>query len=92
MTKLKESFHKKFSEARKDTSIACLPDTGISEKIILDKVALFAQKSKKYYTNGGNTSGAVYTKDESHWEFLADVMKKSIISNPLHIEEFIYVT
>jgi hypothetical protein len=42
MTKLKESFHKKFSEARKDTSIACLPDTGISEKIILDKVALFA--------------------------------------------------
>lgn len=31
MNKLKESFHKKFSEARKETSIACLPDTGISE-------------------------------------------------------------
>ena len=31
MTKLKESVYKKFSEARKETSIACLPDTGISE-------------------------------------------------------------
>jgi hypothetical protein len=31
MAKLKESFHNKFSEARKGTSIACLPDSGLSE-------------------------------------------------------------
>ena len=92
MAKLRETFHKKFSEARKDTSIACLPENGISEKEILDKVELFTSRSKKYYTNGGYTSGSVYTKDEAHWEFLADVMKKCIISNPLHIQEFIYVT
>lgn len=42
MTKLKLSFHKKFTEARKETSIACLPDVGYSEKVILDKVALYA--------------------------------------------------
>jgi len=31
MAKLKESFHNKFSEARKGTSIASLPDSGLSE-------------------------------------------------------------
>jgi hypothetical protein len=42
MTKLKASFVKKFTEARKNTSIACLPDVGLSEKVILDKVAVYA--------------------------------------------------
>jgi len=42
MKKLRESFYKKFTEARKDTSIACLPDVGLSEKVILDKVAIYA--------------------------------------------------
>jgi hypothetical protein len=42
MIKLKSSVHKKFFDARKDTSIACLPEVGFSEKVILDKVALYA--------------------------------------------------
>jgi len=37
-------------------------------------------------------SGAVYTADESHWDFIAEVMKHCIVTNPLHMDEFMYVT
>lgn len=37
-------------------------------------------------------TGAVYTKDDDHWNFISDVMRASIVSNPLHIDEFLYVT
>ena len=47
---------------------------------------------KLYYSNGGNVSGAVYTRDEEHWNFISDIMRLSMVSNPLHIDEFIYVT
>ena len=49
-------------------------------------------KSKKYYSNGGKLSGAVYTAQEEHWNFIADVMKETIVSNPLHLIEFSSVT
>ena len=33
-------------------------------------------------------SGGVYTDDQAHWDFIAEVMKSHITSNPLHIFEF----
>lgn len=50
------------------------------------------QDCRKYYTDGGNVTGAVYTADTAHWNFLGDVMKQSILTNPLHIDEFLFVT
>jgi len=34
----------------------------------------------------------VYNNDEKHWEFISQVMSKCIVSNPLHLDEFAYVT
>ncbi len=47
--------------------------------------------AKAYYTNGGKISGAVYTKNEEHWDFISEVMRLNIESNPLHITEFSFV-
>lgn len=40
----------------------------------------------------GNMSGAVYINDEKHWEMLGEVTKVALLSNPLHIEEFLWLT
>jgi len=37
-------------------------------------------------------TGAVYNNDEKHWNFIADIMRETICSNPLHQDEFKYVT
>lgn len=44
------------------------------------------------YTDGGNCTGAVYIKDEAHWSFISEVMRISVVSNPLHLSEFAYIT
>ena len=41
---------------------------------------------------GGNISGGVYINDEKHWSFISEVMKETIVSNPLHMDEFKYTT
>jgi sphinganine-1-phosphate aldolase len=46
----------------------------------------------KYYTDKGNVSGTVYTNDSQHWNFISEVMRKTIISNPLHFDEFMFIT
>ena len=46
----------------------------------------------KYYTNKGNVSGTVYTNDSQHWNFISEVMRKTIIANPLHFDEFMFIT
>ena len=83
---------KKFADKRKATGLRYLPDGGHAEDQILSRVKTEASVSKKRYDEGGNVTGAVYTKDESHWSFIADVMRASIVSNPLHLDEFAYVT
>lgn len=37
-------------------------------------------------------TGTVYIKDEAHWNFVCDIMRTTIISNPLHIDEFSMIT
>jgi len=58
----------------------------------LEKIENYNKGCRKYYTDGGNCTGAVYTTDEQHWKFISEIIKSSIVSNPLHIDEFIYVT
>jgi sphinganine-1-phosphate aldolase len=83
---------KKFQDSRKSSSIRYLPNKGQNPDEILKRIQGNAAISSKKYKDGGNVTGAVYTKDEEHWNFISDVMRASIVSNPLHIDEFLYVT
>jgi len=48
--------------------------------------------NRKCYADGGRLSGGVYIADESHWDFISDVMRMFIVVNPLHSFEFLPVT
>jgi sphinganine-1-phosphate aldolase len=69
-----------------------MPTKGYKESDILDKIVNYSKGCRKHYTDGGNASGTVYTADEGHWNFLAEIMKHCILTNPLHLDEFAYVT
>jgi len=90
--KMETSAKKKFTEKRGPTSIPHLPEEGQKTEDIVQKIKDKALVSSKCYKDGGNLTGCVYTRDEKHWDFICDVMRASIVSNPLHIDEFIYVT
>lgn len=83
---------KKYSDARKGKVTPKLPDQAMSRLDILSKVTGFTAAGKQHYKDGGFTCGALFSKDYEHWEFISDVMKDCITSNPLHIDEYIYVT
>lgn len=51
-----------------------------------------SEESLQKYSKGGKMSGGVYTDDQDHWDFMAEVMKSQITSNPLHIFEFPQIT
>ena len=38
----------------------------------------------------GKMSGGVYFKEEDHWNFISEVMRISMVANPLHIDEFYF--
>ena len=86
--KLKNECESKYRNARKDDVRLVLPDEGLPKEQILEKVKAWAGESKKYYVGKGNITGAVYANDESHWSFVADIIKEAIVANPLHIDEF----
>ena len=69
-----------------------LPVQALKESDILARISKSAKVSETYYKDQSNVTGAVYIKDESHWNFISDVMRTTIVSNPLHIDKFIYVT
>lgn len=82
----------KFSKLRAGSALPALPDSGRPTDSILQQVQGYAKGCRKFYTDGGNLSGGVYVADNDHWDFIADIMKATIVSNPLHIDEFIYST
>lgn len=82
----------KFSKLRKGKTLLALPQKGEEESKILEKVSLMTNEWAKLYTTGAGMSGGIYTADMAHWAFIAKVMGQTIISNPLHIDEFIDVT
>jgi len=87
-----DSVSKKFKEIRKGKSVKVLPEKSRTSAEIIKQVQNLNKDCRKNWTDGGRASGTVYTADESHWEFIAEVMKHCIVSNPLHIDEFMYVT
>ena len=81
--------HEKYLQQRQYIGvIPTLPLKGTDEKEIKERVEKFVGKSKKNYQDGGNMTGGVYTKDTNHWQFISDIMKTTIVSNPLHLDEF----
>jgi sphinganine-1-phosphate aldolase len=50
------------------------------------------EKSSVFYTDTGKLSGCLFLADDKHWNFVADVMRKYIVTNPLHMDEFKSVT
>ena len=91
MKKLVKEYSFKYGSERDATAIVVLPDAGTSPEKILDRVATCAKETNKFYTDG-NISGAIYVKDKEHWSFISDIMRATVTSNPLHLEEFKYVT
>jgi sphinganine-1-phosphate aldolase len=65
-----------------------LPDKPWKEETILNRMTTGADAAKQYYTNGGRISGAVYMAQDSHWDFIGQVMRLNIESNPLHMVQF----
>lgn len=82
----------KFLKSRKGTSLVKLPEQGTSQTTIVGRIQNYGEGCKKYYSGKGNISGAVYTNDEKHWDFIHECMRHSIVTNPLHMDEFLYVT
>ena len=79
----------KYSTYRKPTVIKDLPEEGMSEKMILAAIESKTSESKKIYRNdNGNLAGGIYYHDDHHWNFISDVVRMTIVSNPLHIAEF----
>ncbi len=58
------------------------------QETIMQRMVKGSDAAKQYYTKGGNISGAVYTSQGEHWDFISDVMRVNIESNPLHMVQF----
>ena len=54
----------------------------------MKRITLGEKNNRKCYTDGGLLSGGVYIEDEKHWDFVNEVMRKYIVANPLHMDEF----
>lgn len=50
-----------------------------------------SEVQRSNFQNGHYVSGAVYTNNWKHWDFIADCMRLHLESNPLHFAEFGYV-
>jgi len=92
MDKLKHDCERQFGDLRKATAITDMPDTGMSQEAIIDRIRKGAEGSEKLWTNdSGNLAGGIYYKDAKHWDFVSDVIRLTVISNPLHMKEFQYI-
>ena len=78
-------------KARRKNQVYKLPDKAWKEETILNRMRAGDELQKQYYTNGGKVTGTVYNNNEEHWDFISEVMRLQIQSNPLHFVEFQYV-
>lgn len=46
------------------------------------------KESDKFYKDGGKLSASVFCSNEKHWDFIGEVMRETIESNPLWAAEF----
>ena len=63
----------------------------MKDETILNRITAGSDNGKAYYNNGANMSGGVYINNEEHWDFIAEIMRLNITSNPLHVLEFSYI-
>lgn len=89
-SKMREEFRTAIKAMRKN-QVYKLPQVPWREDTILSRMQQGSDQAKTYYNNGGKCSGAVYTNNDEHWDFISEVMRLHIESNPLHIVEFSYV-
>lgn len=68
-----------------------LPQTPMKEDTILAKMEQGSIASRAHFTNGGKLSGAVYSANDEHWEFINNCMKLHIEANPLFFTEFSFI-
>lgn len=85
--KAQEDF-KQRQKAKRKNQVYKLPDKAWKEETILNRMTTGSDAAKQYYTNGGRISGAVYMAQDSHWDFISQVMRLNIESNPLHMVQF----
>jgi hypothetical protein len=91
LKKLQEDF-KQRQKSKRSNQVYKLPDKGMKEDTIMKRMENGSAVAKLYYTNGGKMSGGVYTANEEHWDFVSEVMRQHITSNPLHMVEFAHVS
>ena len=88
--KMKDDFKKTWKNKRSN-QVYKLPDRAWKEETILARMEKGTAVSRTFYTEGGKLSGGVYTDKKEHWDFISEVMRQTIESNPLHVIEFSFI-
>ncbi|CDW75009.1 sphingosine-1-phosphate lyase 1 [Stylonychia lemnae] len=87
---VRDGFRKEIKGWRKNL-VYKLPQTPWREDTIITRMQQGSEQARAHYTEGAKISGAVYTSNMEHWDFITDVMRLHIESNPLHMSEFAFV-
>ena len=85
--KTKKEFENRIKSKRKN-QVYNLPEHAWKQETIMKRIKTGNDESRKYYTNGGKMSASVFCADDDHWDFISDVMRVTIESNPLWATEF----
>lgn len=86
--KEKDAFIGKILKKRGEP-ISKLPERGIREEQIMQRINREGVVSDKL-VNKGQMSGAVYTKEKEHWDFICEVVRKHVFANPIHLDDFTF--
>lgn len=82
-------FWDKYKKVRTNT-IKVLPEVGMSKEEITTRMLTAEIFGRKCYEEGKH-SGAVYYGGAEHWKFISDCMATQIVSNTLHMDQFLPV-
>ena len=82
-------FWDKYKKVRTNT-IKVLPEVGMSKEEITNRMVTAEKFGRKCYEEGKH-SGAVYHGGAEHWKFISDCMATQIVSNTLHMDQFLPV-
>jgi hypothetical protein len=58
---------------------------------IMKRITMGEKQARHCYAED-RISGAVYIGDDKHWDFVSDVMRRYVVTNPLHMDEYAMVT
>jgi sphinganine-1-phosphate aldolase len=89
--KIKEQFRASVKSQRKN-QVYQLPEVPMKPETILNRMQQGSETARGHFTKGAKISGAVYTTNTEHWDFISECMRLHIESNPLHNHEFSYIS